>query len=611
MGWEFELTDLNGVGVGLLQPREVRVTRRLNAASTVELEGEIPPPPYQAARTYAQEVKADAPAVYYRLGDPGLAAVARDDMGVHDGTYVNDPAQEQDGATGDGDTAVAFDGTNERVLTTTLGALGSNLTTSSWEWCVRTTTSSTIRAMFGVVNLGTTVIVRVLANTDMNEVAAAGKTLVQIRGANGLSLKGEISAPIYDGEFHHCVVVIERDVAPSAFSFYVDGVAQAVTYSFQDTITGANFGFPLTLAARNNRGTIDQHFPGTLDEFAAYPVRLTAARVAAHYAALSVPPGELSTERAAGDGQLSTARVVRGWRSPASGGPRVLRATGKIRTALQLAAARDSLDTLSIQATDGYGVLSDRLNQETFGVVGFSPNAIVEALVNLQNLRAPTGLSVAGMIPGGPGRDRTYPRGKNVGEAILQLAEVDDGFYFLANPVASGSTFSQLVLRYPAPGGDSTASFEFGVGTAANLAKVQVDVRPPVNFVTAFGAGDGDEQLVATASDPASIAAYGLVDVSQTFSDVIEQATLDQHARDLLRPEERRTFQVEVSSSTGNGELVTPSPWDDFDVGDTVRLSIRTSALSYTGRALVKAFTVTIDANGTERLSALDFQQED
>lgn len=305
---------------------------------------------------------------------------------------------------------------------------------------------------------------------------------------------------------------------------------------------------------------------------------------------------------------LTTAAFVRGWRAPTAGGARVVRATGKIQGGLLLAAARDALETLDIVATDGYGVLADRLVQAAATYTATTPGDIVADLITDQNARAATGLA-APTNDAGPPRDRSYDPGKNVAEAIAQLAEVDDGFYFRVDPTEDAA-FSQLVLLHPAPGNDETASFEFGEGTRANLARIQVDVRPPVNHVLAFGAGSGDAQLVSAQSDAASIAEYGLFDASASFSDVVVQATLDQHALDMLRPAERRTFRVEVASSTGNGELETPSPWDGFDVGDTVALNLRTTHLTYTGRALVKSFTVAIDADGVERLSALDFQED-
>lgn len=235
--------------------------------------------------TYASEVLADSPTAYYRLGELSGATTAEDETGSHDGTYVNTPTLEVAGAISDGNTAVTFNGTDQRVLTTTLGTLGGSLLTSSWEWWVKSTSTAN-RTMWGTLNTGSTLILRVASNTDATtESSSTGDTYVQIRGQNGQSLRGEITTAIYDGNWHHCVVVVENGTSPSTFSFYVDGAAQSVSYAFQQTITGANFDFAPTIGARNARGTIDQFFPGSIDEFACYPTRLSAARVLAHYQA--------------------------------------------------------------------------------------------------------------------------------------------------------------------------------------------------------------------------------------------------------------------------------------------------------------------------------------
>lgn len=314
----------------------------------------------------------------------------------------------------------------------------------------------------------------------------------------------------------------------------------------------------------------------------------------------------------------STAHVIRGWRDPVGGGSRVARATGKV-SSIQASANRDSIESMNLFATDGFGVLADRLHDAATTFTDTVPGEIVLSLVASQNGRGNTGIFMDQMDPyvAGPPRARSYEKGKNVADAIRQLAEVDDGFYFRCDPYDGYEElpgwwyWTALVLLYPTPGSDSDASFEWGEGTVGNLAGVQADVLPPINYAFAFGAGIGTEQLVAEKQDTASQEAFGLYDTSSSYSDVIEQATLDQHALDMLRPAERRTFRVSVSPPSGAADLTVPSPWDDFDVGDTVRLNLRgrSAALQYTGRALVQSFTVSIDSNGIERLSSLDFQE--
>jgi hypothetical protein len=551
VAWEWELTDLDGVTVGLLQPRNVKVTRVLNGPCAIELEvdGALP--------VRAPEI----------LFDP---------FGYEAGTLqAANPARWRSSQWGDPDAYATGDGTVQ-----------TNRADAAWAG------ASSVEE-FGDGDVTLEVTTAPVTNGSVELYALQSQT-----GSDFSMLA--VTANVATGN-----VVIYQVSAPGA---YTSLGSASYTLAAGDRLTlrvlGASFmalvnDEPLVTATHSlgrSTGTVGFEFNDANARLGSFTVR----------------PAPVAPE--ASGTPLTTAAVVRGWRAPAGAAPgdaRVLRATGKVRSALQLAAARDALDTLTITAGDGFAVLADRALQNGFVTSNNDPAAIVLYFIQVENARAETGLEPPPNSGGGPNRDRTYDKGKNVAEAIQQLAEVDDGFYFRVDPLDDGARFSEFVILYPDAGSESTAAFEFGEGTRANLAKIQVDVRPPINYAMAFGAGTGDAQLVSTATDAASIATYGLVDVVRSFSDVVEQATLDQHALDMLRPNERRTFKVEVASSADNGELATPSPWDDFDVGDTVALTIRTSALTYSGRALVKSFTVTVDADGVERLSSLDFQQED
>lgn len=314
------------------------------------------------------------------------------------------------------------------------------------------------------------------------------------------------------------------------------------------------------------------------------------------------------------EGLTSTARIVRGYRQ--EGSAKVLRYTGKVMRVTS-SGSLDQLERVTLSTTDGYGVLSKRVARTNLVFAQQAPRAIVSEIINiLTNLVSNTGLYAADTgISVGPLRDREYPIGKNLGEIIKQLAEVDDGFYFRVDPIdiadPVGHLFSELVMLYPTSGVASTAAFEWGAGTRGNLSAAQMDILPPVNFVYAFGAGDGEEQLLSTVSDTASIAAYGLYDKTVSFSDIIETATLQQHAYDLLRPNELKTVRVEVATTTGNPGLYVPSPWTDFEVGDTVSVHLASVALDYSGSALVHGFTVNIDSQGIERLTNLELGMGD
>lgn len=239
---------------------------------------------------YRDEVVADSPVAYLRLGEAS-GTVADDEVNAHNGAYVAAPTLGVPGIGGDGGTGVTFDRTQtEHVSIDALGTLGQNLLTSSWEIVVdNLTDTSVIMTLFGVLNTGATTALTVQLNSDTGSgTYSAGKTRLFVRSENGAQISATISTNIYDGARHHIVFVIE---SATTASVYVDGASQPVTYNNSGTFGAfANFGFPMVIAARNNRATIDQPASVTLAEFAAYSTRLSSSRVASHYAALIVEP---------------------------------------------------------------------------------------------------------------------------------------------------------------------------------------------------------------------------------------------------------------------------------------------------------------------------------
>lgn len=307
----------------------------------------------------------------------------------------------------------------------------------------------------------------------------------------------------------------------------------------------------------------------------------------------------------------TTARIVRGWRRPDAGGDRVLRAAGRV-ISIQASASADSVPSLNVTAVDGFGVIQRRLTGAKDVFEATLPRDILDEVI-VEAGRDVTGLVLAdGLGPSGPPRDRTYDVGKNVGEIITQLAEVDDGFYFRVDAQYDEQyprRFSRLVMLYPESGVDRPgARWEFGPGTIGNLSSIQIDIGLPTNVVYAFGAGDGDDQLRGYRADGASIATHGPFEVSISHPDVVNIETLEQHAQEALRPSEPIVLRVAPAVPTGS-VVHTPTPWEDFEVGDIVRVTTRGSGLldgDYSAR--VTSFTVQIDAEGVERLSGLDLE---
>lgn len=231
---------------------------------------------------YQDVILADSPVAYWRLGESAGTSAADASGNGHTGTYENTPTLAVAGALrGNADTAVTFaSASSEDVLTTTLGTLGSGLLTSTAEFWINTTTTSTLQAVFGTVNTGTSTIYAVYLNTNNAEAGSVGKTCFHIRGTGGAA-RWEISTNIYDGAWHHVAWAVSSGTVSQV---YVDGRAVTTTIVGGGAASGmVDFGFALTLAARNVRGTLDRFASCSLDEVALYASTLTAEKVARHY----------------------------------------------------------------------------------------------------------------------------------------------------------------------------------------------------------------------------------------------------------------------------------------------------------------------------------------
>ena len=103
----------------------------------------------------------------------------------------------------------------------------------------------------------------------------------------------------------------------------------------------------------------------------------------------------------------------------------------------------------------------------------------------------------------------------------------------------------------------------------------------PENRVTYVGAvKEGSPEGTAppreTAFDDASIIKYDLLEGWYEDPDVTTNSVLDEKAEDRLRPEPTSTLEFNVVAyGTSTPEVNVPRFWHDFDLGDTVYVSVR------------------------------------
>jgi hypothetical protein len=226
--------------------------------------------------TYAEEVKADSPAAWWRLGENDTSLPAKDQMGFQDGTYhVPGVTLGLKGAiTSDPDTAVALDGVNGSMfLPGTLFGFGGSPSFAIEVWIspgaappadasdplrriVSHRTSAPYFGWFLAID--------------------ATQRVFFTRWDSNATVASITSSPIAQGQFTHVVASADG----SNLVLFVNGaqVASGPEATITDT-PAAHVAFGST------SDFTTEWLDGTLDEPAIYTHALAPARVVAHYQA--------------------------------------------------------------------------------------------------------------------------------------------------------------------------------------------------------------------------------------------------------------------------------------------------------------------------------------
>jgi hypothetical protein len=214
----------------------------------------VPWPPMP--RTYLERILRDGVSNYWRLNETtGTTAVDR--IGGANGTIAGGVTLSQPGALSDGDKAMTFNGTTGWIVTSGNVTVPAICTLEMW---AKSATSIPLQA-------------RLLDNGG----GSGGTFTLAVNVGRLAFVSSNFSTSVRhvdDGQWHHLVCVLSGGTV----SFYIDGtfdVSRTETRAVSNTT-------PLGIASAPAFGEL---FPGSLDEIAIYPRALSAAEIAAHYAA--------------------------------------------------------------------------------------------------------------------------------------------------------------------------------------------------------------------------------------------------------------------------------------------------------------------------------------
>jgi hypothetical protein len=227
---------------------------------------------------------------------------------------------------------------------------------------------------------------------------------------------------------------------------------------------------------------------------------------------------------------------------------------------------------------------------------------IAFARLAAQNAKRNTYLR-AGTRQASADRVRTILPGALEKDFIEEMSDAVDGFYYQAVPVDGvPGVMADLNIRYPDAGTSlPDCLFAFGDDTLDTLADYEIVTTLPRNRqVTASSSGTGG-RIAEAAEDVNSIEEYGLFEQEVTFSDVTLTALLTQHSTANVRP----TPPFTISATPGPN---APVLFEDFNVGDFVRLQIRDDGLDLLTWARVSEATLTVNQEGNARTTGISFE---
>ncbi len=257
----------------------------------------------QVQASYVQVVLDDNPIAYYRFREINVTDSVHDETGNHNGSFRNNPTLGMASpiATDPGDTAVHFNRNKSTYAELTrLGDYGTRLFQGfSVEFWLNSSNAGNYQAIMGTNNPGSaTAFIVDIANHTAGELRIYFRDEGYSRYEHRFYSLDPLNPGIFDGVWHHIVYAFDPTISlvQDRVSLYIDGQQEAISST---TLGGgtpdsfSNFVYPMTVAAWNNRGTVQAFLGGSLDEAAFYTHPLSMEEVLSHYNAAIPEPGTL------------------------------------------------------------------------------------------------------------------------------------------------------------------------------------------------------------------------------------------------------------------------------------------------------------------------------
>lgn len=262
---------------------------------------------------------------------------------------------------------------------------------------------------------------------------------------------------------------------------------------------------------------------------------------------------------------------------------------------------------VTIQAVGYFDRLLKRMFREfTTSFVGSDAGAIAQALVAIANEQRDTKIIVKSVEPTQT-RDRTYRRFASIGEAIVELSQVENGFDF---EVVNNEMTIASKLGYNRGLNSIVSPCVFAYQTAQNNIASFTRRDDASSLVNRFNAICSSS--IEVVADEGSINSYNLIEATQDLGQVNSNIARAYAAAEIaVRGLPIETYDVSLVSVDEDNRCprFDGNVLDDvhfFGLGDTVRLLIEDTKLPAVDVDLrVFAATLSLDANGNEKTTSI------
>ena len=274
----------------------------------------------------------------------------------------------------------------------------------------------------------------------------------------------------------------------------------------------------------------------------------------------------------------------------------------------------EQIDTgsMTVNAVGWFELLNHRILHDQKSYINTVGGSIALDLLNTTNAVTPTRIiSDATQVHDTQQRSRDYARWQNIGAAITELSEIENGFDWIIDPITRTLSFypspSLSVTNPVSPVWHDRTTVVFGYGwgpnNIANLQR-QIDSSQLMNTIYV----SGKNGTYGPGTDPASIAAYGAFEEQVSLSDIADVNVLTAYGAEEItfRSTPRIIYSVTPFPRASAVNRV-PDPLIDYGLGDQVyltaeylpRIQIQNQAMRVFG------MDITIDDEGNEKLGAL------